>query len=393
MGVPPGLIEFIPEYVTVDWESASQRISAYPEEACIQGCKAFGNSVNYPLDFAVRTKRSGEIPIHFITALAKAWPQAISSSTLFTALENPFASAQVFQSLLRHAGDRLVLEDSTFIFDLLTVCFSKNDFELMNIVLACYPDSMSAHNKSGWTFVHLLCSQASLEWIQFSARMVNLQENKQEGGDGGLLLQDRSCGVTPFDLVLSRFIYEDSDEEDMDDVWDCLIFCLQVINDSRKRSSYCHGGPFSLLITSAIGLVPPILLIEMIQRYSSTITTALPSCGSRIIAALIQDAASNDWEGEDDEWKEVIRLIIIIFGKECCCEPVDNAQKRLHLHLAVANGLPWRSGLRTIYKANFKAVAEADNVTGLYPSILAATTERPDLSSIFELLRRNPLIL
>ena len=131
----------------------------------------------------------------------------------------------------------------------------------------------------------------------------------------------------------------------------------------------------------------------MINKYSpSTITTAAPSCGNRILAVLIQEAAPNDWEGED-EWKQVIRLIIRIYGKECCCEPVENTQRRLPLHLAVANGLSWCKGLRCIYRAHTRAVAEVDNITGLYPSILAATAKRPDLSSIFELLRRNPFIV
>jgi hypothetical protein len=63
---------------------------------------------------------------------------------------------------------------------------------------------------------------------------------------------------------------------------------------------------------------------------------------------------------------------------------------RLPLHLAVATGKPWNEGIKSVLAAFPEAISRIDPLTGLYPFLQAATTERPECGVILELLKKDP---
>ena len=56
---------------------------------------------------------------------------------------------------------------------------------------------------------------------------------------------------------------------------------------------------------------------------------------------------------------------------------------RLPLHVAIDKGLYWEGGIKEIAEANYDAISEIDEVTGLYPFMLAAVGRRALPSIIF----------
>lgn len=69
---------------------------------------------------------------------------------------------------------------------------------------------------------------------------------------------------------------------------------------------------------------------------------------------------------------------------------VRNHNNRLPIHIAAERGIKWNFGLREIFYSNPSALSIQDDVTGLFPMMLAACESQNDLNSIFELMKNHP---
>jgi hypothetical protein len=68
-------------------------------------------------------------------------------------------------------------------------------------------------------------------------------------------------------------------------------------------------------------------------------------------------------------------------------------QGRLPLHLAIDTGKSWSEGVKTIVSAYPEAVSKLDPKTRLFPFLQAAVIDRPDCSTILELLKKDPSLV
>ena len=70
---------------------------------------------------------------------------------------------------------------------------------------------------------------------------------------------------------------------------------------------------------------------------------------------------------------------------------VRDNNNRLPIHIASDIGFGWNYGLREIFYSNPTALSVQDDVTGMYPIMLAACEKsKCDLDGVFELMKRNP---
>ena len=72
---------------------------------------------------------------------------------------------------------------------------------------------------------------------------------------------------------------------------------------------------------------------------------------------------------------------------------LKDSHKQLALHAACECGTPWDDGLCILVKANVFALKEMDPKSKLMPFCLVATTTSANVSTIYELLRRDPGVL
>ena len=61
--------------------------------------------------------------------------------------------------------------------------------------------------------------------------------------------------------------------------------------------------------------------------------------------------------------------------------------------IAIENGFGWKYGVNSLFYAALFALTSRDRDMSLYPFMLAAATDDPSLSTIFELLRNCPEII
>lgn len=86
-------------------------------------------------------------------------------------------------------------------------------------------------------------------------------------------------------------------------------------------------------------------------------------------------------------------VIEILLGASPRAASVPDSDGRLPLHLAIASNKKWTEGINDIIKAYPDAVMFRDKKTNLYPFMLAAANKAPDLNTIFEILRCNPMLV
>ena len=109
------------------------------------------------------------------------------------------------------------------------------------------------------------------------------------------------------------------------------------------------------------------------------------------------DNANDDEEGNDDHQDGAAALqpsvIQILLGASSLAASVPDPSGRLPLHLAIVSNKRWNQGVKDILNAYPDALMLADKHTKLLPFMLAAATNDADLSTIFELLKSNPVLV
>jgi len=74
-------------------------------------------------------------------------------------------------------------------------------------------------------------------------------------------------------------------------------------------------------------------------------------------------------------------------------EQIANAQGQTVMNVASYYGVEWNGGMEEVVEANEEQIGMVDDVTNLYPFMLAAVGDRPgncDLSTVFNLMKRRP---
>lgn len=154
------------------------------------------------------------------------------------------------------------------------------------------------------------------------------------------LLTKNNAGMTPIDLILQLVWYNyhhEQDEEVGFEVYEACMECLDLVNE-KFNDIFHHVIPSKYYY-------PPALESVWISN------------------ATVKEQSSN----------------------------------RLPLHIGALCGLSWSTALEDIFNGYPKAMIEKDPITGLFPALLAATSEgkeegSPDLGTIYRCVRENPEI-
>ncbi len=141
---------------------------------------------------------------------------------------------------------------------------------------------------------------------------------------------------------------------------------------------------------SAITRVASITLLEnfIVQNYFNCDPLQLDNYGRTALhVAMELQRPEEDWSGI------VCHLLYDEENGSEECTSIRDDDGRYVLHVASESGLSWFGGLRDIFHANEKIVEHRDDVTGMFPFMLAASAYAADLNAIYSLLLKCPSAL
>ncbi len=293
----------------------------------------------------------------------------------------------------------------------------EGNMEVALALVSWYPEGLFHIDGNGDLPLHDACMGGDPNMIEY----LFIEQVKKVCFDGYLVIDDELCGmfkenyngVTPWDLVcdILESIFEEY--QDVYTHFSGLISAAMLAltlaaamdhskSDKKESSDASVSIPFSELngtLNSLVHVTPFPVYHSAIQRISSisvleyvvvqNLLNSHPLQLDRYGRTALHLVAEIQTEAED--WYEIIYHLLCDeeHGSQDCAYIQDN-KSRYVLHTAAENGLGWSNGLELILNANEEVLECRDEVTGLFPYMLAASGERSDLDSIYELLRRNP---
>jgi hypothetical protein len=124
--------------------------------------------------------------------------------------------------------------------------------------------------------------------------------------------------------------------------------------------------------------------------------------GDTPLSLAISRHRETSWATEikREETDDDMNMLQMILWADPISASIPNKSGRLPLHSAIDNGICWRNGTEDILKENPDAASVRDEVTGLFPFMLASGSERfvfsEDellLSRVFDLLQTDPSVV
>jgi len=316
-----------------------------------------------------------------------------------------------------------LLEESNFPVDLiqklrLLHCASfEGNIEAAIGLIDYYPDLIYIRDEDGNLPLHDACAGSNPDMVEFlflkscNDTYVENRLDKTPLRMGGMFHRNE-IGIDPWDMLCEMlecmFIDLEDDMNHLRPHHNTLmsVFVVALIFDSILKYQHDTGMahqirdvefdeffkvklPFTVN-HSAITLIHNVSLLEYVlpENYYSCDPLAVDSSGRTALHLAVEK------QQQHEDWSSIIDYLLHDEenGSKKCASIQDKKSQRFILHSAAANGLEWYKGLQYIADANVVAEECKDEVTGLYPFMLAAAGENSDLCSIFELLRRNPWI-
>ena len=273
-----------------------------------------------------------------------------------------------------------------------------------------WPNVLTATDKNGNLLLHHACSKGHIP-IHLIATILDISIrhkfhiDKKDGDiqecneyhHGGLLTMNRQKR-TPLQN-LCRIMNDHDDENAIDKIILCSRICpnLPILH----AGTIIHPRHFKQLIVA--------MKLNGIQD----VTTSLKDQFNR---SLIQVTIDNTSTNSIRYGKEIMNILLqsscggseeVGMEEEVTFASFRDETNRLPLHQACELGLSWDDGLEDILNANVNALEDIDEVTSMYPFMLAATamstlpieststTQKSmcDLSSVYQLLRKYPNII
>lgn len=385
---------------TYEWPGTLERIASHPDE-----CKAVGVQGRTPLHVAC----DHDAPAEVVAALLKAYPEA--SLMVGTSSMNPLhitcsslhASVEVVRVLLEGGVDtQTSMRDIDGDTPLHAACRCGAPMETLRVLLEANPAVVHERDFEGltpllrlWVRCFVMLGDDVLEGFQGPSDLTGeLGETWQKTE---LLL--RCAHLGSLSGPSSSPSSPDSTESQQQDRLPANytfrpVHAVAAVDCPRpvvKMATILY--PKQLVELDEMGL-SPLLIASKAPVYK---VRDLSDEGFMLEDRVYGDSDTDsdhdmeDGDRADSGQPSVLDILVNASPGAACIESrLGPFRGRLPLHMAVATGKPWNEGIKSILAAYPEAVSRIDPVTGLYPFLHAAASERPDCSVILELLKKDP---
>ena len=237
------------------------------------------------------------------------------------------------------------------------------------LVESC-PSELAIRDACGCLPIHWACLHRNSDTVRYLITEA-CQIDEFRGAYGGLLATNNE-GETPMQTLLIAF---NGLDEDIQQVSDCISACMELF----------PGVPILHHAISAFGLDTENVMEEFIDMFHPNPCTR--ECGKTAMHFAI-DACVRSIDVECN--LSLLRLVMRYdrdYRKLLSVECSSGAQA---VHYALSLDFGWNPYVQILAEGDFHSLAEPDDNTGLLPFMLAATTQKCDLNTIYELLRTDP---
>mmetsp|Transcript_31069 Transcript_31069/g.47585 ORF Transcript_31069/g.47585 Transcript_31069/m.47585 type:complete len:566 (-) Transcript_31069:104-1801(-) len=418
-----------------DWAGALKRISSHPMEAASMGMQG-----RTPLHVAC----DHDAPAYVVQALLAAYPEA--SAMVGTSNMNPLhitcssqhASVDVVRVLLQGgSGMEASMRDVDGDTPLHAACRCGAPIEVLSLLICANPAAVNERDYEGltpllrlWVRYFVILGDDVIDAVNGPADLTG--ELGEAWYKTELLLRVAYHGSLLDMVVDTRIPASNSEDETRQ---------LAIGDRSRNNSepqlsqqqreqqdegkpdnSYNHHGGKSVFraVHAAAGVdcPRPVVKIATIvhpdqleERDGNGLLPLMIAASAPIFKVhdlsdegyqledrIHGDDNTNDNEEGNEDYQDGAgalqpSVIQILLGASSLAASVPDPSGRLPLHLAIASNKRWNEGVKDILNAYPDALMLTDKHTMLLPFMLAAATDKPDLSTIFELLKSNPVLV
>ena len=299
----------------------------------------------------------------------------------------------------------------------------EGNMEVVVALINHFPEALYCLDEDGNLPLHDACAGGNPNMIGY----LFVEQTKLSRVGGFMMVQENLCGIldknhlgeTPWDLICEMLecVFADLEDDSHAHFSGLLSAALLTLTldaareycskdgdstcNNQQRRSTLVAVPLSLLSRydssrqmtvlpvhhSAIKKIQSVTVLEniIVQNYHNCHPLQVDEHGKTALHLAVET------QKEDEDWSCIIHHLLYDDengSRSCACIQDENA--RYVLHTAAENGLAWNKGLNCIVNSNKAILERRDKITGLIPFMLAASGERSDLNSVFELLRGNP---
>jgi Ankyrin repeats (3 copies)/Ankyrin repeat len=386
---------------TYEWPGTLERIASHPDE-----CKAVGVQGRTPLHVAC----DHDAPAEVVAALLKAYPEASlmvgtsSMNPLHITCSSHHASVDVVRVLLQGGVDsQTSMRDIDGDTPLHAACRCGAPMETLRVLMEANPSVVHERDYEGltpllrlWVRCFVMLGDDVLERFRGPEDLHGeLGETWQKTE---LLLRCAHLGSLAgpsFSSMTSPSAAKNIASERIPPQYTFrLVHAVAAVDCPRpvvKMATILY--PKQLIEIDEMGMTP-LLIASKAPIYK---VRDLSDDGFMLEDRVYGDSDSDsdhdmdDGDRADSGQPSVLEILVNANPFAARIESQFGPNKgRLPLHLAVATGKPWNEGIKSVLAAFPEAISRIDPLTGLYPFLQAATTERPECGVILELLKKDP---
>jgi len=333
----------------------------------------------------------------------------------------------VIDRVLAHPNEAAVLGKAHKMTPLHCACLRYPPNDAIKALIEASPQSTASQNKEGETPLHLAAEGAS-EQVQLTLlnahpealttqdkygdtpchRAVTLGSSIEVLEQFALIKPEaidieNNQGITSF-MILPKG-YEEaqslSDIVEDGEFWDDWESAMIFLRASYSR---CHSRPIDekfMVVQAVAGTrCPRALLKTCVRLYPSQLLStnsegrvplSIASRSKRFKEPQINIdgmCETAEKESETDSSETVVQILLRAEIKAASIADNDGRYPVIH---AIENGVEWHEGLQDIVNAYPQCLDEKEPISNLYPFMLAGASKSASITSIFSLLRANPV--
>lgn len=368
-----------------DWAGTLARISSFPLE-----CKVVGVQGRTPLHVAC----DHDAPAVVVHALVRAFPEAAmmvgtsNMNPLHITCSSQHASVQVVRVLLESSGlasETASMCDVDGDTPLHAACRCGAPIDVLRVLLHAYPQAVHERDYEGLTPLLRL-------WVRY---FVMLGDDVIDGVTGASdLVGDLGEAWKKTELLLacaySRRDGQSQNSQDWSQWTQRAIFAAAAIDCPRPVVKIAAIVNHDLLVRRDETGQTPLLVAATTPIYK---VRDLSDDGYMLEDRIHGDDTDSEVPNEEDTEQSQASVLDLIVQACPAAAGIPDMNGTLPLHVSLTSGKRWNEGVRALLDANPDALSQCDKNTRLLPFMLAAATQRPDVGTIYELLRRDPSML